>query len=323
MDTWFKKLGYYENPFLINPLRETTQLYGNEDQLEDVLYYIESGSILFVEGVKGTGKTKFVRSVISHYKGRIIYVDAASLKKNLNIENLLRGKNGLKGKVFGKKPLDMILVLDNVSELSLVNVERIKYYFDQGYLQSVILAGNSPSKLPASMLNRIGKRVVKVSSLSKEDALKMAYERLDEDMNDEEPLISKAQIEKIYEASSKNPRLFLINLHRVFEEMDFEDAKVVEDAHLKILDDKLDKEDEQEFEVSLGAQVYTKDDQLTDKKGNKIVKVGEYYRCPTEEVFCGNCGAIVSKSEQVCPECSAEFENAEIEDEEIGGEAHV
>lgn len=321
MNTWFKKLGYYENPFLINPMRETTQLYGNENQLEDVLYYIESGSILFVEGAKGTGKTKFVRTVIDSFKGRIIYVDAASLKKNLNIEELLRKKNGLKGKVLGKKPMDMILILDNVTELSTVNVERIKYYYDQGFLQSVLLTGPTAKNLPESMLNRIGKRIVKLDSISKADAVKMAFERLDEDADDTEPLISKKHVEKIYDVSNSNPRLFLINLHRVFEEMDFEEAKVVEDKHLKVLDDKLDKEDEQEFEVTLGAQVYTKEEQLTDKDGNKIVKVGEYYRSPSSEVFCGNCGAIVSKNDASCPECNAEFENTV--DENAGGEAHA
>jgi hypothetical protein len=198
MDVWYKKLGYYENPFLINPMRETTQLYGNE--------------------------------VISSFKGRIIYVDAAALKKNLNIEELLRKKNGMKGKLFGKKPVDMILVLDNVTELSTVNVERIKYYYDQGFLQSVVMAGKTSKNLPASMLNRIGKRVVVLDELSKANALKMAYERLDEDIEDEEPLITTKHVETIFEKSKKNPRLFLINMHRVFEEMDFEDAKVVEDT---------------------------------------------------------------------------------------------
>ena len=318
MDTWYKKLGYYENPFLINPMKETTKIYGNKKQLDDVLYYIKSGSILFVEGAKGTGKTKFLRTVISEFKGRIIYVDAASLKKNLNIEDLLRNKNGLKGKLFGKKPLDMILVLDNVTELSLVNVERIKYYYDQGFLQSVVLSGKTSNNLPDSMLNRIGRRIVNISPLAKSDAVNMAYERLDEDSDDEEPLIQKSHVEKVYEASSANPRLFLINLHRVFEEMDFEDAKVVEDAHLKILGDKLDKEDVTEFEVSLGAQVFSKEDQLVDNDGNKIVKVGEYYRCPTNDIFCGNCGAIVSKFEQACPECAAEFENAQNDEDEEG-----
>lgn len=322
MDAWYKKLGYYENPFLINPMRETTQMYGNESQLEDVLYYVESGSIIFVESKKGTGKTKFVRTVINSFKGKIIYVDAAGLKKNLNIEELLRKKNGLKGKFFGKKPLDMILVLDNVSELSIVNVERIKYYYDQGFLQSVIMTGESMKNLPKSMLNRIGKRVVHLDMFSKADAVKMAYERLDEDATDDEPLIEKNSVEKIYEVSQANPRLFLINLHRVFEEMDFEDDKVVQAKHLKVLDDALDKDDEEEFEVTLGAQVYTKDEQLTDKDGNKIVKIGEYYRSPNSEVFCGNCGAIVSKNDHLCPECGAEFENS-TDDENLGGEAHA
>ena len=77
MDVWYKKLGYYENPFLINPMRETTQFYGNEKQLEDVLYYIESGSILFLEGAKGTGKTKFLRPRVFAYIAILIVMCSA------------------------------------------------------------------------------------------------------------------------------------------------------------------------------------------------------------------------------------------------------
>jgi energy-coupling factor transporter ATP-binding protein EcfA2 len=322
MNVWYKKLGYYENPFLMNPMKEKTKMYGNQNQLDDVLYYVKSGSMLFVEGSKGIGKTKFLRTVISSFKGRIIYVDAASLTKNLNIEELLRKRNGLKGKVLGKKPMDMILVLDNVTELSSVNIERIKFYYDQGFLQSVIMAGTTTKHLHDSILNRIGKRVIKLSSFTKQNALDMAFERLDEDINDDEPLITKEHIEKIYEASSSNPRLFLINLHRVFEEMDFEDAQVIENDHLKVLEDTLDKEDEVEFEISLGAQVYTKETQFKDKDGNDVVKVGEYYRSPVHDVFCGNCGAIVSKDAVSCPECFAKFENNN-EKENLGGEAHA
>lgn len=326
MDVWYKKLGYYENPFLINPLKESTPIFGQEKQLQDVMYYIKSGSLVFVQAGKGAGKTKFLRTIINNFKGRIIYVNAAKLTKTLNVEDLLRKKNGLSGKMFGNKPRDMILILDNVDELSNVNLERIKYYYDQGFLQSVVFSGNDFSKtnFPESLNTRIGKRVLVLDELTKTQAVELALTRLDETLDDEEPLIKKSLIEKIFETSKKNPRMFLINLHRVFEEMHFEDADVVETKHLRVLEDKLDEEDVEELDLALGAELVREEEQMMDARGNKILKVGEYYRCPDYDMFCGNCGAIVTENDTVCPECKAEFENAVEEIEENDkGEQHV
>lgn len=321
MDNWYKKLGYYENPFLINPLKESTELIGQEKLLEDALYYIDAGSLLFVQADKGAGKTKFLRSIINNYRGRIIYVNAAKLKKNLNVEELLKKKSG---GLFNKKLRDKILLLDNVTELSLVNIERIKYYYDQGNLRSVVFTGTDYKKagFPQSLISRIGKRVLKLETLTPEQACTVAFTRLDEEEDEEEPLITKKLIKKIWEKSHKNPRAFLINLHRVFEEMHFEEDDIVQEKHLSVLDDKLDNEDEEEFDLALGAEIINPEEQMTDRRGNKLMKVGEYYRSPTYEVFCGNCGAIVKTTDKICPECRAEFENPAEEDEETG-EAHA
>ncbi|MBN1175904.1 AAA family ATPase [Candidatus Woesearchaeota archaeon] len=316
MKTWYKKLGYYENPFLINPLNENTNLIGLEDEVKDVLYYVRSGSMVFVEGAAGSGKTKFLKEIIKNFKGRIIYVNAAKLKKNLNVEELLQNKNGVKGKVFNKKPKHMILIIDNVAELSQVNLERLKFFFDNAYLQSVIFSSESIKKVgfPESMLNRIGRRIIKIKHLTKEQAVELAFSRLDEDPNESDSLITKAQVEEIFEKSGKNPKQFLLNLHRVFEEMDFEEAEKIEKAHLKVIEDKLDEEDETDYYISLGADVIDAEEQMTDSKGNKLMKIGEYYRCPVYDMFCGNCGAIVKQDDVSCPECQAEFESS-VEEE--------
>ncbi|MCF7798272.1 hypothetical protein K9M74_00040 [Candidatus Woesearchaeota archaeon] len=316
MKAWYKRLGYYENPFLIKPLQEMTKLYGQEEQLNDALYYVRSGATIFVEAKKGAGKTKFLRKIIESFKGRIIYVDAAKLKKNLNIEELLRKRNGMKGKLLGSKPREMILVIDNVDELSHVNTERLKYYFDYGYLHSVVMAGKSFKKVPfsESMANRIGRRVIKLDDLTKDQAIELAFERLDEFKDDEDALIKQKLIQKIFEKNT-NPRMFLINLHRVFEEMGFEEDEKVLDKHLNILDEPLDAEDEEDYASALGEEVISDEEKLVDEKGNKIMKVGEYYRCPAYEMFCGNCGAIVKRTDTCCPECNAEFENTQEEGE--------
>ncbi len=312
MKTWYKKLGYYENPFLLRPMQETTKLLGQEKQLNEALYLIRAGSIVFIEAEHGAGKTKFLRKLIESFRGKVIYIDANRLKKYLNIEEVLRKRNGLKGKLFGSKPKEMILLLDNVDELSHINTERLKYYFDYGFLHSIVLTGKSFKKVhfSESLQNRIGKRVIKLHPLTKEQAVSLAFERLDEFKDDKDALIKVKDVERIF-AKNNNPRLFLINLHRVFEEMSFEEDERVLEKHLKVLDEKLDAEDEKDYAQALGEKVVSKEELLQDEKGNKIMKVGEYYRRPAYEMFCGNCGAIVKRSDTHCPECGAEFENAQ------------
>jgi len=328
MDVWYKKLGYYENPFLINPMKETNDLIGQEKQLKDTIYYTQSGSLVFIQAPKGSGKTKFLRTVIKNFPGRIIYVNAAKLKKTLNVEDLLRRKNGLSGKIFGSKPRDMILIIDNVDELSKVNMERIKFYYDQGFLRSVIFSGTNFKRIdfPESMRTRIGKRIIQLDELKKSEAVRLAMDRLDESLDEDDSLIKKSQIEKIYESSRRNPRMFLINLHRIFEEMYFDEAKQVTAKHLKILEDKLDKDDVKELNKELEIEEISKEETMFDEKGHRIMKIGEYYRRPDYEMFCGNCGAIVSETDKQCPECGSVFEE---EGEEADskkakkGEAHA
>ncbi len=312
--TWFKQLGYEQNPFLINPFKETTPLIGQEQQLEDAIYYTKSGSILFIQANQGCGKTKFLRTLIDSFRGKIIYVDASKETKVINIEELLTKKNGLSGKLFGSKPKGMVLLLDNVDELSMVNLERLKYYFDQGFLHSVVFTGQDFKAVgfPKSLQQRIGKRIISLDGLTEDQAVALAYARLDEDPHDSDVIISRSQIITVFKASS-SPREFLIHLHRVFEEMHLTDADQVTADHLAILKEDLDDEDREELHEELG-QPIVDPIAFTTPKGHKIMKIGKYYRCPDVDMFCGNCGAIVRDEDVKCPECFAVFEEEETKD---------
>ncbi|MFP4195233.1 MAG: hypothetical protein ACLFSN_00525 [Candidatus Woesearchaeota archaeon] len=316
MESWYKKLGYYQNPFLINPMREPTRLVGQH--LQDALYYIRSGNMVMVEGDEGNGKTKFLQSIISNFRGRIIYVNARKLTKTLDMEELLRKKKGLSGKLMGKKPKGMILLLDNANELSEVNLERLKHYFDQGYLQSIIFTAPKMNAcaFSDSMYNRIGRRVLRMEPLSEKEATDIAFERLDEDKEDEDALISQELASEVFTKSGKNMKEFLMNLHRVFETMFEDEQETVQKKHLEVLDKELGENEKEELESQLSIEKKTMDKELFDEKGNRIVKVGKYYRRPAYEMFCSNCGAIVAEEDEQCPECYAEFETEEAEAEE-------
>ena len=310
MEDWYKKLNYYQNPFSLNPFKDDSPWLGNKKILEDIIYYLKSGSIIYLEAEKGMGKTKTILELRKQFKGKLILINAAKLSKTLNIEEVLIKRNGLVGKVLRKKPIDQIVIIDNIEELSKVNYERIKYYYDQGFIQSILFTGTNFKKtnLPKSIISRIGKRVIKIPELSLEDAYELTAKRLREDITDEDSPIDKESVKKIYQASKKNYRLFLINLHRVFEEMIQEKDSKIEEKHINVLKDKLDEDDLEEFNLELEADFIPKNTSLKDEKGNKIIKIGDYYRNPNEDMFCSNCGAIVEESDIKCPECGSEFE---------------
>ncbi len=55
---WFNDLGFIENPFDDNA---NHKLVGYEDIIEDVLYNINAGNMVFIEGKEGTGKTSILK----------------------------------------------------------------------------------------------------------------------------------------------------------------------------------------------------------------------------------------------------------------------
>lgn len=225
--TWYEKYDFGEDPFARNE-----RVYGLDKVLDELVYRVESGSMAFVEGKEGAGKSAVLKQLIKRFggKGKIIYFDCGQIEKKVNIEKLMTGKYGFFGRVFGIKPGDMILLLDNANFLSRKNCERIKNYFDNNYIRSVVFTGVSYTKarFSKSLRDRIGGRVVKLKQLSPEQALQLVNERA--------PgieLLGGDSIKKIYKLSSNNPKKFLENLGLVCEKAVGEGSDRVEEKHIK------------------------------------------------------------------------------------------
>ena len=213
---WYEELDFDENPFSTNPKKFANNLVGMETILEDVFYRVAAGSMAFIEGKKGTGKSSILWNIIKKYRGRgkIIYFDCAQLDRELNIEKLMVNKHGfVRGRILKKKPKGMILLLDNVDELSEKNSERVKYFFDQGYILSVIFAGDSydKAKFSKSLRERIGKRIIRTKLLEPYQAISLVRRRISE-----LDIISDEIIESIFKSSGKDPLKFLQNLDSIF-----------------------------------------------------------------------------------------------------------
>ena len=201
---WFEEAGFDENPFSADPVFSARSSVGLEKPLADMEYYIGSGSIVFVEGAEGSGKSVLLQKLAEKLGGRAVKVDAAAA--TVDVRSVVSKKTSLFGRLFGKSPSNLVLLVDNAASLSPDSLELLKYYYDNNNFSAVVLAGTSlkSSGFSVSVLDRIGNRVVKIAPLAEEEALRMVRNRLGGS-----ELFSEDVVRKIYKMSGKNTKKFL------------------------------------------------------------------------------------------------------------------
>jgi predicted AAA+ superfamily ATPase len=181
MGDWYDRFGMDRNPFELDPFSCSYTFVNHKNLIENILYLVKSGSMCVLEGEEGSGKTMFLKQITDFFKGegKVAYIDA-KIVKDMDIEEIIlkRKKTSFLG-IFAKKPKDMILLLDNVEHLSHKNCEKIKYYFDQGHVKSVIFATSDYKHLDISqsLKNRILHQVYAIPPLNKYDALRIVRDR--------------------------------------------------------------------------------------------------------------------------------------------------
>ncbi|MEA3378633.1 MAG: ATP-binding protein [Nanoarchaeota archaeon] len=205
---WYEEVDFDENPFNVE-----TKFVGQDDILEEMFYSVLAGNMLFIEGETGTGKTRLLKEAIKKFggHGKVIYMNCKNLNKELNVERLLKDKYGwFTTKVLNKKPKNMILLLDDVEHLSSKNAERIKYYFDQNYLRSVIFVSSDLdlSEINDSIRQRMYKKL-KLKNLSDYEAVQMVKAKLGPE------LLNDRLIKHAYKISNKNNKQFLKNCEKI------------------------------------------------------------------------------------------------------------
>lgn len=202
---WYEKLGYDENPFSTDPKENHDKLVGLDDAMQELFYRIDSGSMLIIEGGAGTGKTSLLMAAAKKFGGNknVAYVDCRILDKKLNITHVLQDRYGVMGRLLKKTPKNMIVFLDNVQELSRQNTERLKFYFDQNYIKSIIFTTEKYSrvKFSESLKDRIGKRVAKIPSATEQDAIEIVRRRIGES-----ELFNEELIKKIFKMADNSPK---------------------------------------------------------------------------------------------------------------------
>ncbi|MDP6642323.1 MAG: DnaA/Hda family protein [Candidatus Nanoarchaeia archaeon] len=223
---WHNELNFESNPFSLD---KTTELIGYEDVIDEMIYTLESGNMIFIEAPDGFGKTSLLKIAINKYKGegRVAYIDCNRLD-DLNIERVVMNKYGFIKKLISKTPKDMIILIDNINNLSKKNCERLKYFFDQNYIRSVVFSGvdyNSVYFTP-SLKDRISK-VEKLPELKNEEAIEIIESRVG---NNE--LLSKETIKSIFSISKRNPKQFIKNCEKVAKYAVENYSRIVKQEHI-------------------------------------------------------------------------------------------
>jgi len=205
---WYRKLGYYHNPFNIKPAYFTDELVGYESVLNQLMYNIVSGNMAFLEGPFGSGKTSILQYIKHRFKGevRIAYISCIQLDENTNIMKLLASGPWYYKLIFGKKPKNITMLVDEAQALSPTNMERIKYLYDNDHIRSVVFAGADFNAVSFTfgIKERIGSNIIKSPLLSPDDAVKLIRKRIGNDK-----LLSDEIIKEMCILSNRNPRRLL------------------------------------------------------------------------------------------------------------------
>jgi predicted AAA+ superfamily ATPase len=228
---WYQRLGYKKNPLETDLLKVTPELTVFQKQIEELIYRVYAGNIVLIEGPVSSGKTLILKHVINHFKGenKSIYIDAKKTSKRLDIEIVLKKSQSWTQRILGKLPQKKILFLDNAEFLTKKNQERIKYFYDQNYLQSVIFAVYDSSNLTNSLKDRIGKRIFKLSRPTFEEAVTITIARLGDD------ILTRSLVQKIFVLSNKNLTKHLLNCEKVLNHLIIQNRENISNEELEEL----------------------------------------------------------------------------------------
>lgn len=230
--SWYETQGYIEDPFSTKKGAFTEQSVNLKVPAAELVYNIEAGNMVLVDGPKGTGKTALLFLAIEKFEGerKVIYFDCS--KDKVDIKKLMQKRYGSLGRVFNLTPRGMVLMLDNFKSLSRKELERAKYYFDNNYLRSIVFAGNG-AELPENVRDRIGNRVIKLKALAAKDAVELVRNRLGS-----LDFLPEKIIRKIYAKSRDDAGAFLEKCKKVCQAATEGRATVVSEKHLKAIGDK-------------------------------------------------------------------------------------
>lgn len=224
-----KKTGLGIYTFSDDASKTLDKLVSRKDEAKDLLYWVERGSIVLIKGPKKSGKTRLAFEIIEKFrgKGKVIYIDLDTYNKEIDVGHLIIGNQSFFRRIRNKMPKNMILIVDNAHSLDNDFYRRLQFFFDQGYLRSVVFVKKSGAKLelPKSIDSRIGHCILDLKPLSKDEWLEIIGNRV-------RSLFAKEHLKKVWDNSSDLSN-FLKNCERVANRYSKEENKKMDNEFIE------------------------------------------------------------------------------------------
>ncbi|MBL7170073.1 MAG: AAA family ATPase [Candidatus Aenigmarchaeota archaeon] len=214
MDTWYNQLGFYNNPLNIKPAAYHDEILGSNGVIDEVLDKVRSGSILFIDGDYGTGKTTILRKIINEFGGKkkVVYYSCNRSENGLDVERLIKGGRGFFGELFGVEPKNMVLLLDEVQDLNKEDCEALHVSFDNKSFKSIVLVSKDFRKVNFGngLKGLIGKNIIKMKKFNGEEAVDFIRKRIGN-----LKILSDEIIKSLNKKADGNPRKLLKDCEEV------------------------------------------------------------------------------------------------------------
>ncbi len=228
-ELWYKKLGFYNNPFSIKPAAFHSEVVGYE--LNGLFSKIESGSINYVKGNMGVGKTTILKNIISRFggKGKVIYTSCNTSDRKTNFKKLLTGTSFM-NRLLSSPSKNMILLVDEAQDIKKQESSEVLRFFKKGNFKSVVFFGTEyPEDKFNPELSKLAKdNIQNLTKLKPDYAVELVRKRVGT-----LEFISDATIKKIYRLSGFNPRKLLENCEDVFKHAVDSGAEQITEKHIK------------------------------------------------------------------------------------------